>query len=357
METDAQPIAQPKQLTTIETDRQYRVIRFSPNAKTLYGAGFDAAIHRWDLSGELPTELLVLPGHHGWVESLIFAAKHNLLLSTDSWGQLCAWDIAPENPRPRWRHAEAHDGWIRAASISEDQTLIATAGRDGTVRVWSVTDGKLLHELPGHEHEIFSVAVHKSGQAAASADLLGNLKHWELPSGKCVREVRLESMHYHDRDHDVAGLYSLRFHDAGKTLLCAGSQPNLTGNVGGIPSICWLDWESLEVTKTMEFGEKKQGYVYDYQFHPDGYLMLVTSGAPGAGQFICQRLDEEQPFFTTTKMSNCHSLAFDAASNRCIVAATNRNSQGNGAVRDKEGKYLGNTSPLTIFELPAMVDA
>ena len=51
-------------------------------------------------------------------------------------------------------------------------------------------------------------------------------------------------------------------------------------------------------------------------------------------------------------MANCHSLAFDPATNRCIVAATNRNSQGNGAVRDKEGAYVGNTSPLTVFELP-----
>ena len=119
-------------------------------------------------------------------------------------------------------------------------------------------------------------------------------------------------------------------------------------------SMHWIDWKSLKIEKTLQFGESKQGYVYDYAFHPDGYVMVVTSGAPGAGQFLCQRLDEDAPFFSTSQMSNCHSLAFEPTANRCIVAATNKRSQGNGAVRDKEGNYVANTSPLTVFALPTV---
>lgn len=357
MDDKQQPSPEPKQLATIETDRQVRVIRFSPDGKQLFAAAYDATIQRWDLSGEKAKALSPLEGHRGWAEALVFAPRHDLLLSTDSWGQLCAWDLTADPPQPKWRHEAAHDGWIRAAALSADESLLATAGRDRFVRVWSVADGKRLHELAGHDHEVFAAAMHPDNQTVASCDLFGNLKHWDLKEGRCARELRLEKMHYYERDQDVAGVYSLRFHDDGKTLLCAGSQPDNTGNVAGVPTICWLDWEKFEIARSMQFGPSKQGYVYDYAFHAGGYVMLVTSGAPGAGQFICQRLDEEQPFFCTSKMSNCHSLGFDPATGRCIVAATNRNSQGNGAVRDQDGKYVGNTSPLTVFALPEAAGA
>ena len=344
--------AEPQQLETIETDRQFRVIRFSPDGSQLFGAAYDATIHRWDLAGEQPAALEPLEGLRGWAESLLFSPSHNMLLSTDSWGQLCAWNLAEEPPKTKWNQENAHNGWVRAVALQKDESLIATAGRDQFVRVWDAATGERRHELKGHESEVFAVAIHPDGKSVASCDLFGHLKHWDLEDEKCVRELHLEKMHYYERDQDVAGVYSLRFSDDGETLLVAGSEPSNTGNVAGTPTIHWLKWESLEIAKTLTFGESKQGYVYDYAFHPGGYVVAVTSGAPGAGQFLCQRLDEEQPFFNSNKMSNCHSLAFDTRTNRCIVASTNRNSQGNGAVRDKEGNYVGNTSPLTVFALP-----
>ena len=349
---DTKTINEPQQLETIETDRQFRVIRFSPDGQQLFGAGYDGTIQRGDLSGEEPRPQAALKGHRGWAESLLFAPRHNLLLSTDSWGELRAWDLTAALPQPKWRHETAHDGWIRAASLAENESLVATAGRDQMVRVWDAATGKPLHKLKGHKHEVYAVAIHPDGKSVASCDLFGHLKCWDLKSQACVRESHLEQMHYYERDQDVAGVYSLRFHDDGQALLVAGSQPSNTGNVAGIPTMHWVNWASLEIEKTLQFGESKQGYVYDYAIHPDGYVLVVTSGAPGAGQFICQRLGEDEPFHSSNKMSNCHSLAFDPATNRCIVAATNRNSQGNGAVRDKEGNYVGNTSPLTVFDLP-----
>jgi len=342
----------PQELQTIQPDRQYRVIRFSPDGQSLFAASYDADIHRWDFSGDTPQVIEPLKGHHGWVESLIFAPAHDLLISTDSWGELRAWNCKDDSPQPRWRRQQAHDGWIRAAALSADQSLIATAGRDRTVRVWSTTDGKLLHELRGHEHEVFSVAVHPNNQAVLSGDLFGNIKHWQLEGGKIAQEIRLEKMHYYDRDQDVAGLYSLRFHEDGATLWAAGNEPNRAGRVGGPPTIYHLTWDSLETQKTLKIGENADAQVFDYELHPDGYLMLVTSGRPGKGEFLCQRLGEDKPFYLTNRLSNCHSLAFDAGSNRVVVASTNKRSQGNGAVRDDEGNYVGNTSPLTVFALP-----
>ena len=54
---------------------------------------------------------------------------------------------------------------------------------------------------------------------------------------------------------------------------------------------------------------------------------------------------------SSTKMSNCHSLAVHG-DGRIVVTASNRNSQGNGAVRDKRGDYVANFSPLHVFAPP-----
>ena len=138
---------EPKLLKKLDTEQQYCVVRFSPCGKFLFAGGFDSRIHRWDIStGELAW-LPWLSTHHGWVEGLVFGPDGKTLYSADSWGQLCAWTYAQENPKPTWKLEEAHDGWIRSLAVSKDGKLLVTGGRDRAVRVWSAADGKLLHEL------------------------------------------------------------------------------------------------------------------------------------------------------------------------------------------------------------------
>ncbi len=342
---------EPRELRVIETDRQVCIARFSPCGKLLLTGGYDAEIRRWDFSAEVPQQISPITGHRGWVQTFAFHPDGKTLISTDSWGQLCARPYADETPAPRWVQEQAHDGWIRSLAVSQDGALIATGGRDHMVRIWSAGDGKLLHELSGHEYDVYSVAIHPDGKSAVSGDLMGNLKHWDLTTGKQAREVCLEMMHFYERIQDVTGLRILQFRDNGETLLCAGSDPTKAGRAFGIPTIRLLDWKTLKPTKEIHLGPEKDGYVFDLHWHQDGYFMMVTSGPPGAGRFILLKPDEEKPFFDCTKLYNTHSLAPHPDGRRVVVIATNRQSQGNGAVLDKEGKYLGNSSPLHEFEL------
>ena len=340
-----------RELKVIEAVRQSGMARFSRSGNVLFACGYDAVIRRWDISEGTPKELEPLQGHHGWVTSLGVHPESDLLFSVDSWGQLGARDYAGETPAEVWKVEQAHDGWIRSLVLSNDGNLIATGGRDRMLRVWSSTDGNLLHELVGHEEEIYSIAIHPHGKSVVSGDLKGNVKHWNLETGQCDRETRFEKMYFYDRIQDVAGLQTLLSIDEGKTLLCAGAEPTRAGRAFGIPTIYWIDWESLETKKTLNLGPDKDGYIFDMSWHPDGFLMLVTCGPPGASRFLLQRLDDEMPFYENKKMYNCHSLAFHAATKRIVVSATNQNSQGNGTVLDKAGNYLGNSSPLHLFEL------
>lgn len=351
MKADSETAFEPTELKAIETDGQVCLVRYSPCGQFLFGGGYDSVIRRWDMSIDEPQELDPLIGHRGWVQRIEFSPDGENLFSVDSWGRLCGWPWRDEAASPYWSVDEAHDGWIRALAVSADGAMLATAGRDRSVRIWSAGDGSLKQELPQHSHDISQVAIHPDGKAVVSADLMGTVRHWDLESGECVRERSFDKMHLYDRIQDVPGIYVLKFDESGETLICAGGQPTRTGNHQGIPVLHQIDWESLDIRKTQSFGVDKDGFVFDVAWHPDGYFAMATSGNPGAGQFLLARPNEDKAFFTYTKMSNCHTLALHPDGKSVVVAATNRNSQGNGAVRDKDGNYVGNSSPLHVFSL------
>lgn len=349
--TTAETDVQLRDVRRIETDRQVCRIRFSPDGQLLFGGGYDSLIRRWDLTADEPKDLTPLAGHQGWVQSIEFLPDGQTLVSVDSWGRLCAWPFLEESPQPNWQRDDAHDGWIRDLTVSRDGSLLVTAGRDRAVRIWAAADGALVTELPRHEHDLCRVAMHPNSKSVVSSDLLGTLRHWDLASGSMIRELKLEKMHFYDRIQDVPGICVLQFDDAGEQLICAGGQPTRIGNHQGIPTIHHIDWANFTLTATQSFGEEKDGFIFDLTQHPDGYYVAVTSGNPGAGQLLLIRPEAEEPFVKYSKMSNCHSAALHPNNQTLVVAATNRSSQGNGAVRDKAGNYLGNSSPLHVFEL------
>jgi hypothetical protein len=50
-------------------------------------------------------------------------------------------------------------------------------------------------------------------------------------------------------------------------------------------------------------------------------------------------------------MPNLHSLSWHPNGTRLAVVATNPGSNGNGRPLDKEGNYIGNKSPIHVFEV------
>jgi WD40 repeat protein len=80
---------EPKTPKVITAEPQVSLARFSPCGKVLVGGGYDARVRRWNMAAEGMPELPALEGHHGWVEGIAFRAEGELLLTADSWGQIC----------------------------------------------------------------------------------------------------------------------------------------------------------------------------------------------------------------------------------------------------------------------------
>lgn len=350
---------EPKEAKPLKLDRQLNVARFTACGRFLLAAGHDGTVRRFDATADDITELKPLAGHNGWVQRLALPPKRDnatpedIVFSADSWGQLRCTSFIDEAAAPRWTIPTAHDGWILDVALSPSGKLIATCGIDRMVRVWSTTDGTKKHEFPNPDWEVLSVAFALDEASVVAGDLSGMVRQWELATGKVARELSATDLHKSDRLQEVGGVRRLIFSPDGKQLLCAGTKPKVGGNVQGIPTIVVFNWETGQVAKSFELGKEGDVYVTDLAFHPEGFLMITISGNPGAGKLQFRRIEDDAPFFETTKMANCHSVALHPDHQRLAIVATNANSNGNGRTLDKEGKYPGNFSPIHIWKLPA----
>jgi WD40 repeat protein len=198
-----------------------------------------------------------------------------------------------------------------------------------------------------------SVAFHPSGAALASGDFHGAVRHWDLAAGTAAKTFDAAALYAEHRLQECGGARVLAFSADGALLAVAGTRPSGGGTVLGPPTVLVYDWSSGELRHTLALGADNDVYVCDLRFHPDGFLMAVTSGQPGGGKLVFRRVEDDTAFFETTAMLNCHSLSLHPAGRRLVVAATSGGSNGNGRVLDANGEYLDNHSPLHVLDLPA----
>jgi WD40 repeat protein len=345
---------QPKQFKVLDADPQISSARFSPSGKLLVAGGYDAKLRRWNCGADDFAELPALEGHHGWIEGLAFAAEGHALLTGDSWGKIICWaNVSAEQPTIQWQQESAHDGWIRELTVSADSQWLASVATDRKLKVWSVSAGQLHREVPFTE-DPRTVRFHPDGSL-----LVGDAKgivHWLQADGSPIKTLDASVLFTLSRLQDCGGVQCLALDSAGKTLAVGGTTPKNGGTVVGVPTLLLFDLAAGSQIQKYDLGDQQDVFVADVRFHDDGFLSLITYGTPGKGQLLYVRPEEKAPFFTEKKLANPHSLSWHPDGKRFAVAATNAGSNGNGRPLGKDGKYLGNKSPIHLFAIPSQAD-
>jgi len=140
-------------------------------------------------TGTLPTgpQAVVTTFKHGrrrskpTVAAVAFSADGHLLASAGSDMKVQLWSPATGM---RVRTLSGHAGEIRAVAFSPSKRFLASASADTTVRLWNPVTGKHVRTLTGHADEVRAVAFSLGGHLLASASNDTTVRLWNPVNGE-----------------------------------------------------------------------------------------------------------------------------------------------------------------------------
>ena len=196
-------------------------------------------------------ESATLRGHTDYVYSVAFSPERKLLASGGRDGAIKLWEVSTGkllNTLGGYTHS------ILSVAFSADGKWLASGNWDKTIKLWEVSTGKLLNTLEGHGDPVQSVAFSPDGNVLASGSADNTIKLWEVSTGKL-----LNTLEGHDNT-----ILSVAF-SADSKLLASGSADNTIKL-----------WE-VSTGKLLNTLEGHANTIWSVAFSPDGNVLASGS--------------------------------------------------------------------------------
>ncbi|MFI0484035.1 hypothetical protein [Actinomadura sp. 9N215] len=153
-----------------------------------------------------------LPNRQGrYVTDLAVTPRGDLLASAGHDGTVRLWRLPSIEPAGV---LTGHENPVEQLAVTPDGRMLVSGDRHGSVRLWRLPSGEPAGTLTGHEARVCTLAVSADGALLATGDRDGTIRLWHLPSGD---PAGIRSGH-------PGGVGRLVFSPDGTLLACAGRE-------------------------------------------------------------------------------------------------------------------------------------
>ncbi|MGK7947186.1 MAG: WD40 repeat domain-containing protein, partial [Microcystaceae cyanobacterium] len=160
-----------------------RSVSFMANSQQIISSGDDGTTRLWNLSKQLiDTQSVSVNNDHKTINKLILNPQNSnqlFAISTiDSDGKIKIEGIQTKNMSEKnlkdYPYLEVND-----LSISPNQELLASAGKEGDIMIWSLKTGKRINLFKDHIGEVLKVSFDSTSQKLVSAGEDNTIRVWE----------------------------------------------------------------------------------------------------------------------------------------------------------------------------------
>lgn len=193
----------------------YDAVAWSPDGATLAFGGVDRILYVWDVWANRLRHRL--EGHGDEITSAAFSADSSLLISGSWDGTVRLWDVQTGAPAGRLDVLD----WVRHVAVSTPNrpggALIGATGKDGSARLWRLSDHVALHTLAAHERGADCIAFNPDGSLVVTGGRDGALRLWSTETGALLAE----------RQAHTRPMLAAAFHPRGHLLISGGGDNHL----------------------------------------------------------------------------------------------------------------------------------
>ncbi|KEZ41880.1 hypothetical protein SAPIO_CDS6697 [Scedosporium apiospermum] len=123
----------------------------------------------------------VLEGHSSPVDAIAFSPDCSILASASRDRTIRLWDTKTGEEK---QILKGHSDWVDTVAFSPDGSILVSASHDRTIRLWDVKTGEEKQVLEGHSDWVDVVAFSPDGLMLVSASHDQTIRLWDIKTGE-----------------------------------------------------------------------------------------------------------------------------------------------------------------------------